>query len=743
MNSNTKKKVSDYHEDIEEIQKKFKKLIELGIEEGKQLCQNKFQCSMDTPYEYYKLNDDFDKTKQPTVSIEVGKLKQFAEKLFRHYDVNPSIKGYNNKILETYVQQVKPIKQLDDLDVANENGVSTAFYTKIKQTLTKIKQGDPSLNPEDKTIHITGIRGSGKTAFFNYFISKYEEELNRENVITVRINVMKILGDTTLVDAINFKICRILFTYYCTWGNTERLEDRIIKDYLDPILTDFKTKRGFDEKEMIKCHDYFCEYNHTKNLRNIPSEYIEICQNLLQEISKQYKFIIMLDNFDQLNPNKRSKEGYGKRKQELEELTTQSIFSYCLFIIAVRYSTYKGLTANGNKKTKCWAIGSPITSTMIKKRMNYFNEHGNYNDEEKVKNEEFITQCIRLVGSSFTIENKILDFESACEVIDSIYMENKRIILNIINRFLESIPDYSINNQIFNDSFLTRYEYKFFESLLIKTQNDNSDVAEGYCRAFYQYVIDNNDVLKFGNINQTAHYDNSYLPNIYRFPANAESSTMMFIPFLKIRILQLLKNNPNLSTKKVCDILQAIFSYKIDAVELACIELREDQSLILRNETYEETADNEEAIRNIRMQITNRGKKLLEILPINVNLLAVSLEQMFFPERYLNKIPIGNYYTESDFIIRNIFCSLPSVIGLFRSIEEQEKEEYEKIQNNEESRSYFNLQNDFSFTEQLEREAHLMIEKIIISHFIPNNSSKEAFCKLRRDNLNLQLSKAM
>lgn len=728
---------------VEEVKEIFNKLIEKGREDGNDLSLNGFKCSMDTPYEYYKLSGEFDKSKQPAVSTEIESLKGFAKGIFKHYEVNPSIVGFNDKILKTYVEQVKPISQLIDLDVANENGVSSEFYEKIKQTLFKIKQGDNSLCPEDRTIYITGIRGSGKTSFLNYFISKYEEELNQENIITVRVNVMKALVNTTLIDAIKFKLCRILFTYYCSLGNKERVKDRNIKKNTDEILINFIKKERFKEKPIIDCHNYFCEYNYTKDLVPIPPEHLEICDNLLQEMSKQYKFIIMLDNFDQLNPNKRSTRIYEIRKQQLEELRSQTISKHCLFIIAVRYSTFKGLTANGSIKSKCYAIGSPLTYDMIEQRVNYLIEHSNSSDELKEKNKEFITQCIKLIGNSFTSESRALDFESACKEIDSIYMENKRIILNIVKRFLDSISDSNETNLIFRDSFLTRYEYKFFESLLIKTCNDNSDVAEGYCRAFYQYVVDDKTILKFGNINQSAHYDNSFLPNIYRFPTNAESNEMMFIPFLKIRILQLLKNKLNLSTKKICEILEKVFSYRKDAVELACIELREDQSLILKNDTYEETEDNEEAIRNIRMQITNRGKKLLEILPTNVNLLAVCLEQVFFPEKYLDKIPIGNYYAESDFIIRNIFCSLPRIIGMLKSIEQLEKKKYEEAQNNEEYKSYFNLIYDFSFVEQLEKKANISIDKIIKTYFFTKRDSEEIIYKTRRNKLDIQLLKVL
>jgi Cdc6-like AAA superfamily ATPase len=731
---------SDFSEHRETVIQQFRKLIEIGEKEAERLSQNNFQCLMDTPYECFKYSGNFDITKQPAISTSIANLKGFANRIFKHYDVNPSDEECNNRILQTYVQQVKPIQQLCDLKIANENGVNADFYEKIRNLLDRIKNGDVSLDPENKKIYITGTRGSGKTGFFNYFISKYEKELNQNHIITVRINVMKILANTTLLDAIRFKLCRILFTYYCSWDKgsaKQRFEKRKIKNFIDPILKNFIQNSVFGEKGIVDCHKFFNEYN-VKELKSIPEEHKEICKHLLEEMSKQYKFIIILDNFDQLNPNDRSKNEYRKRIDELESIKTEIIYNHCLFLIAIRYSTYKGLTANGKYQPECWVVGSPTTYDMIKKRIDYFIQKTDITEEEKQRGEEYVVECLKFIGSSFTSENQTLDFKSACNEIDSIYSENKRIILNIMQRLIESIPD---NNQIAKlESLLSRHGYKFFESLLIKASGENSDTAEGYCRFFYQYSLTDDNKLKFGNIKTSAHYDNNYIPNIYRFPSIV-GKTMMFIPFLKIRILQLLKNKPNMSAKDVCICLHQIFSYREDAVGLACIELREDQSLILRDSVYEDTEDNDEAIRNIPMRLTGRGKKLLEVLPVNVNLLAVCLEQIFFPEESLSTLPIGNYY-KSDFIIKNIFCSLPKVIGLLKHIEQFEKEKYSVSQ--EKYELYYNLGNDFSFTTQLQQSAIVSIEKIYDTHFINpagSNNERESIFRDRRNRLDEQLLK--
>jgi len=734
----------------QEVLEKFDYLVDFGRQFGKNLKQNSFKCSMTTAIEYnadsFPIRQQINNQEDEIFIIGEG-IKEFTKGVFKHYDVNPSISEITKKIVDTYVfEGLKVIPQLKKalLHPANKDGVSLEFHSRIMQTINDIKEGR-SVHSEEKTIYITGSKGSGKTSFFNYFISRYESELNQQNVITVRINVMKIESEkVTLEDAIKFKICRILFTYYCSWSKKDdRLKDRIIKNDIDPILNSFIENKIFKEKRTTDCQKYFRQYP-SKSLKKIPENYLAICNELLSEISKDYKFIIMLDNFDQLSPNDRSKEEYIIRKEQLECIKNTSIFNYGIFLIAVRYNTYKGLKPNGRKDSECWVVGYPSTYNMIIKRMGYHLDNSRSDPEMKMQRKEYITNCIRLIGSSFTPAQKdkeILNLEEACKEIDSIFEGNKRVIMNCIERFIDSVFLKNTSNTFtFNpdklDSFLTMNGYKFFESLLINTNN-------GYCNCFYEYDFVNNS-LTFANIKADAHHDDNYVPNIYSFPSVTGIDKMVFSPFLKIRILQLLMNygSTGISTNNIVDILNKIFSYREDAIRLACIELKEDMSIILRDESREETVDNDKAIENIQVQITARGKKLLKILPININILAVCLEQIYFPERFLETgIPIGNYYSESssDFIIRNIFCSLPKVIGLFNAIEMIEKDKFLRIMRYKKYSSYFNIDMDFSIAEILEKLARFSIEKIFDTHFY--NSRNPSKYSTRRDKLKEQLKK--
>jgi len=724
----------------------FNKLTDIGKQIGIELQQNKFKCLMDTPYENYKsvAGSDLEPIKQNT-TIFAESVRGFVKGIFKHYDVNPSIEGYNQKILSTYVfENIDVVPQLKGLHRANKDGVNPGLYNKILETIENIKSGE-DIQSEEKTIYITGVRGSGKTAFFNYFISRYESELNSNNIITVRINVMRTLQDVDIKDAIKFKLCRILFTYYCSWDtDVERLKDRTRKDKIDCILNNFIENKYFEQATLDLCHAFFCKYN-SRELISIPSEYSEICEKLLEEMSKEYKYIIMLDNLDQLSPNERNKNEYKKRKEQLESIKSTLIFNHSVLLIAVRYSTFRGLQFIGRKKPTCWVVGVPKTFYIVKKRMNYFIDNNQSNDEEKEQRREYLVNCMKFIGRNFTQKDEDLSLEEACNNIDLIYAENKRAILNIMRRFIEANFQTDINYGVL-DSYLTRNNYKFFETLPIDTDT-------GYCKLYFKYLLKDGSTLSFGNIHSSAHHDHNYMPNIYRFPSVSGNRDMMFSPFLKIRILQLLRNyNEDLNTGDVITILDNIFSYRKDAIKLACIELREDQSIIFRNEKLEESKDNDIFINNISIGITNRGKKFLEILPNNVNLLAVCLEHIYFPKECLRTgMPVGNYNEESsNYIIRNIFCSLPKAIGLLNSTEQFEQKLYGerllKLSNSKYNYSKcFNVQNDFLYTEQLEKSARRSADMIFNTHFINpagSESPGEAVYRARRTELFNQLSKA-
>ena len=716
--------------DVNEFKDKSKKIFRYLINTGKnvvnsRLSQGDFKWSMNTPYEFQKLNNADFEVANPELLSEDSGFREFAKDIFKHYEVNPSDKYYRDRIVNTYVPDVTPIPELRDLTIANKGKINDLFYNKIINTMNKIKNSDSSLLQEDRTAYVTGGKGSGKTAFFNYLISKCEEELNRSNIITARINVMRILDDTTLEQAIYFKLCRILFTYYSKKVKPvcPRLDGRNFKDTIDPIL-DKMSRLDFTPKDIDDCHKYFCSIN-PSDLSSIPSKYENIFNVLLKYMFSTYKFLIMLDNFDQLSPNDTNKNNWEKRNHELCQLQFSDIFLHSMFLIAVRYNTYTNLSFNGKGKPIPFSIGSPTTYDMINYRMDYTINKCNFSskDSEKYKND--IVDCINLMGTSFISGNTTpSNYKDTCSSIDLLFSGNKRIILNMIVRLFGSINRHPSSMR--TDSYLTRHQYKFFESLLINPQT-------GYCDLFYEYDSKgDNNIINFGNLSISPHYDNNYIPNIYRFPSIVADDDMMFIPFLKIRILQLLKNWQNkgrsITINRIVKVLNNIFRYNKGQILASCIELREDQCIIAKNYKFEATPTNTESQYNLAMDITDRGIILLDILPVNVNLLAVALEHIFFPENCLENIPIGNYYNDNDFIVKNICYSLPYVIGMLEEIEEIEKIMCSKIKNRIKSfndpsfirddyEMCYKIDTDFSFTNNLEKSAIITIDNILNTHF--------------------------
>jgi hypothetical protein len=738
--------------EFEQIKHKFNVLVREGKEFGDNLVKEKsgkkktISDALSTPYEYN--SDDGRAISQIKETISADSMKSFVQQIFKHYDVNPSIEDYNKRIVDTYVNEnldiIKYLKK--EFRIINEDD---KFRDEIIELVGRIRAKD-EVHQNDRQIYITGIRGAGKTSYINYFISKYEKELNNNKIISIRINVLRIKPYDSLIDAIKFKICRILFTYYCTLcqENHERLENRNIKDILNQYLLDIinDDANDFCENDIKICSDSF-KYYISKEPKKIPEEYKELCKLLLIRIMKDYNFIIFLDNFDQITPN--DKDIYIRRMDDLTNLNISDFFNHYVYVIAIRYSTYNTINPHAGTDKKCHIIGTPTTFDMLDKRIKYFSTISNSQQSQKKIN--CFKNLIILIGNNFMPKTnnttETINFQQACNFFDDLFYGNKRLIIKMIDRFINIIPqsdfellcemdcDYNYDNLF--DQLISQTYYKFFESLLI-------NVDTGYCHCFFEYKKDTiHDKYEFSSINSTAHFDKNFLPHIYRFPAISNVKDVQFIPFLKIRILQLLNNYPllnddNLSQNIIAKKLHEIFDYRTDVIHLACEELRWDQSIIIIEKEPEDDDSYKNELKSKPLDITPRGKKLLEILPSNINLLAISMEHIFFPKSFIKTgVPFGNYNDKdiSKFIIRNKFFSLPKIIGLLSAVEKHEKNIL--LRTNKRNQEHFS-DSDFTITEKLKEISNKSIERIYFSYFDNKNDEASQFI-IRRNHLKEQL----
>jgi len=741
--------------EFEKVKNKFNQLIGDGkdfgdgLKRGKKNNKKIFSCILKSP-----LNSQDKEIRARRQEKEFAKeyMKSFAEQVFKHYEVNPSSIEHTDKILKTYVNEnltdmIPPYLKISIPDIVNEND---KLFNDINTLMERIKNNE-DIDQDNRIKIITGIRGAGKTSYLNYFISNYEKKLNEKNIITIRINVLRINDDNvSLEDAIKFKLCRILFTYYCTWKKKghERLDSRevkpIIDKYLLDILKDDNNKYSADDIE--ECSDYFKKHvsKEPKKIKHDSEKFDKICDLLLDLMVQDYKFIIMIDNFDQVYLNDKKK--FDKCMAGILTISTFTLFEHCIYIIAMRDNTYKILPPPIRMNSSCFLVGSPTTLDMFNKRINYFATISE--SELKDKKINCLKNLIILIGNNFLPNTNSMkspiNFEVACELFDNIFYGNKRMLINMMQRFIDFIPNHvfeklskeqgEINYDSIFEKLISQTGYKFFESLLI-------DVNTGFCNCFYDYTKKDRE-YQFSTINPSPHLDEMFIPNIYSFPAilNSEED-QQFIPFLKIRILQLLKNNTeSFSQKKIATKLSDIFGYRTDITHLACEELRWDQCISIK--MHDPGDDQGKEIRELTAEITQRGENLLEILSININLLAVSLENVFFPKEFIDKgIPIGNYYNTDDsgiskFIIRNIFFSLPKTIGILSSIEEFEKEvQGTRIAKN--IKKCFN-DSDFVITKKLKEISNNSIESIYFTYF-DNNYEDVAILNKRRAELNKQL----
>jgi hypothetical protein len=321
---------------------------------------------------------------------------------------------------------------------------------------------------------------------------------------------------------------------------------------------------------------------------------------------------------------------------------------------------------------------------MINKRLSYLESKGG-------KYIDFIKNCIMIIGSSFNVQENdtILDLEKACDNIDTLFGQNKRSVINIILRYIESSRIDDNTNMVaptgkVSESFLNKISYRFFECLLINP-------IKGFCHNFYEYSHDKTKDLLIVSDTNGDNLEHRYFSNIYKYPSRSDVPRMLFTPFIKVRILQLLMNIQRIddcdlnciNIKDVSTILSNLFSYREDVVKLCCSELLEDQSITF-NDAHQSIEDFDregEPKEYLALHITNRGEHVLSLLPINIHFLSICLEDIHIPVNILKtgfpigKRIVGEEATE-DYLFGNICVSLPKLVGLLEKVQEFEKKQF-------------------------------------------------------------------
>jgi hypothetical protein len=353
----------------------------------------------------------------------------------------------------------------------------------------------------------------------------------------------------------------------------------------------------------------------------------------------------------------------------------------------------------------------------------------------KAELESYFDTYVRVVGSSFrktTQYDSLLSTQEALENIDKFCSHNKRLAMNLMGLFAKyCLKDTSLTNYLTNirskdyegkplSDVLQFGYYRFFEALML----DN-----GFCRLFNGYDQVNGK-LAFNNRNGSS-TENRFLANLFEFPSKV-GITSHYSVFVKIRILQLLaKLRKPIEISEIIVHLKETFGYSENVIDLSCQILVDGCCAA----NYDEDDFDQYPAELKPIEITKRGRVVLDTFPEKVNYLSICYEAMPIPEDFLEtsegklQFPMSNYFSAENalntFLLENVLYSTPVLIGMLEVIEAYEKNKF--LNNAKAVKAKLFSDTDFTLVERLKENALATYGKIIDSYVIPFDRDRRRY----------------
>jgi hypothetical protein len=305
------------------ILQRISELKKEGVKIAQSVILNKMECKIETPLNFCETIGYL----EPELAMErerrEGSLYNALNFMFKHYSANLSSKERTDDIINTYVAKGNPTPILSKFDCANENGISSEFENRIISSIKILENvKTPDFDKNRLFTWLVGYKGCGKTTFINYFLSKKEKLLNEQHKsISIRVDVADIQNDITLRQMVQWKICKILFNYYCSDSDTKNDRAFFSKN-------DVEINTELSLKEINNFFHYFIGENNVKNpsteINN--NDFYRYFNIFLRYIKNKYKytFFIILDNLDQIGIRPNDVENYKKRTDELNTLFVEN-----------------------------------------------------------------------------------------------------------------------------------------------------------------------------------------------------------------------------------------------------------------------------------------------------------------------------------------------------------------------------------------------------------------------------------
>jgi hypothetical protein len=424
-----------------------------------------------------------------------------------HISANPSNKQKREIIENTYVHYNSDSTEINKA-IPNYNKQSVKFFIDALIRRSR-RENEIYLQNKDLTRDIfilKGKRGIGKTYFLNYAFTKYNQYLNNNRTIWIRINLGEVFGDSIpdIAHWLRSKIVLVMFKYYLCHPDFEDLLSDI-EQYINqkPKLLQYNLLENFEDiKEQFvnkKAPELLCHTTVNKMLAK------QIMHSVLE---RGYSFIYILDGFDRVGLTPAFKSQFDNICSQLGKLFDPDTKLGGCYLIVSREETVHFLTvsnfwaSSAHRNDIIKSLECVNFEEIYEKRIKYLQETVP-KLSKKLNTEQIYDIKIHLAEfyDYLLLISNLKRFGQFVQKIDSFYGSNHRAKVQLLqlcyHNFLQG--EYTYKRYLLTEQ-MTMGGYKYPPKIFFYSNNENCLLPEVELKIF----------------------DNVFLPVIFRFPYNNE-----------------------------------------------------------------------------------------------------------------------------------------------------------------------------------------------------------------------------
>lgn len=676
--------------------------------------------------------------------------------LFTPKPVNPSKEAITSFIKKTHVWS----HENGDIINSSPDALRDFVDSTIEQVTNARKAVEGCVPTDRLCIRILGEKGIGKTHLQNYIISKYYKAFEAEQIVWIRVNMIRNFGDSSklnLNDWIRAQLAKVLCRYFDPASLVkQRAVDGIDRDWKAPLtkyvegiqgITETRRNHMFDQVETMV--ERFRDKNKDSGLDPSWAPTHLVDEIWRAAMSAGLGVIVIIDGLDLLSSSVTAKEEFANKSAALQKylvektcepvlnLIFQRPASLTHSIVNQKVSDHRQYSPNHSRRSMRAKVGCVRGRSLFSARMKYAAKLPEYFQGMTSSNLRRFENFVKKEKSGLTDKNgKDLTFMRALETFSD---GNARSAIQLLfvaaARF--SAPEMK--------------EYEFTERAMMGT--------EAYPPNTYLYQKGIEEAVERIAGPDYRQFDVLHLPSIFEYPIpGKEPASVSYgdlgptVYLLGLRILQLIHVYGPVEGKEVLEAINEVFQYPAHRGALLLEEFFEYE--ILR--PLDPDGSFAGSVEDTELSLTPKGQLILDHYLYDVTYLGISAMTGPMPETCVAAL------RGRKAILAHASCAIDStedwvhakiknsftLATLLIEGNEQQKNNMQKSAEQRRNKSKNRMVRDlvdgkteiFSFPARLRDEIPAIAARVL-NGMSPREKRREVLAKLTADNKSFQISK--